>query len=86
MVSNGDVFESDVLNNFVCTNATDIIENLCNTYGGNWVSQFAECEMIISAQCSEMNKVYDSCASVCRNHPDYPDVICTQQCVSVCSR
>ena len=86
MVSNGDVFEKDVLSNFVCVGASENSKGLCQNFGGNWISQYDECEMISSEQCSEMNGVYDSCASACRNHPDYPDVICTKQCVPVCSR
>jgi hypothetical protein len=57
-------------------------ESLCQKYGGNWLQEFNECEMISAEQCSAMNGIFKECESACRHMPDAE--ICTKQCVLVC--
>jgi len=57
-------------------------QSLCQQDGGNWLSEFNECELISSEQCSIMGGTFKECESACRHNPDAE--ICTLQCVSVC--
>ena len=58
----------------------------CKSNGGKWLAEFNECELFESPElCTDMGGVYDECASACRNVPDYPNVVCTDNCVEVCS-
>jgi len=67
--------------------ATDNIpRDLCGFYQGKWMAEYKECELLEnSLQCSLMGGKYNECASACRNTPDYPNVICTDNCIEVCS-
>ncbi len=56
----------------------------CELLGGNALPEFDECEMISQAACEQLGGEFLECESACRNDPDYPDVICTMQCVQVC--
>jgi hypothetical protein len=57
-------------------------QSLCEKYGGNWLQEFNECELISAEQCSIMNGTFKECESACRHIPDAE--ICTKQCVPVC--
>jgi len=57
-------------------------ESLCQKYGGNWLQEFNECEMISSEQCSIMNGTFKECESACRHMPDAE--VCILMCVPVC--
>src|SRR3989304_3203507 len=57
-------------------------QSLCQQGGGNWLSEFNECEGISSEQCSIMGGTFKECESACRHIPDAE--ICTLQCVPVC--
>lgn len=57
-------------------------EQLCHTYGGNWLQEFNECETISKEQCSIMDGTFNECESACRHQPD--SKVCTLQCVPVC--
>lgn len=58
------------------------LENICITFGGNWLHEFNECENISKDQCSEMMGVFKECESACRH--DLEAEMCTMQCVLVC--
>ena len=58
----------------------------CKNNGGKWIAEFNECELFESPElCTDIGGVYDECASACRNVLDYPNVVCTDNCVEVCS-
>jgi len=67
--------------------ATDNLpRDLCDSYQGKWIAEYKECILLETPlQCSLMGGVYNECASACRNDPDFPNVICTDNCVEVCS-
>jgi len=67
--------------------ATDnLTRDLCNFYQGKWLAEYKECILLETPlQCSLLGGVYNECASACRNDPDFPNVICTDNCVEVCS-
>lgn len=54
----------------------------CVTNGGQWLSEFNECENISENLCTEMNGTFKECESACRHDPDAE--MCTMQCVQVC--
>ena len=56
----------------------------CEAQGGTAVPEFNECEYISQDLCSELGGEFYECESACRNDPNYPDVICTKQCVILC--
>ncbi len=56
----------------------------CEDLGGTPLTEHNECEYITEDACEELNGEYFPCESACRHDPDYPDVICTMQCVPVC--
>jgi serpin B len=59
---------------------------LCGSYQGKWIAEYKECILLETPlQCSLLGGVYNECASACRNDPDFPNVICTANCVEVCS-
>lgn len=55
----------------------------CEENGGNWLSNYAECEGISQETCESLNGEFQECASACRHNQD-PERICTLQCVLVC--
>ena len=57
-------------------------QSLCQKYGGNWLDEFNECELISQEQCAVMNGTFKECESACRHMPDAE--VCTTQCVPVC--
>jgi hypothetical protein len=57
----------------------------CELLGGNALPEFNECEYISENDCNMLEGEFFECESACRNDPAYPDVICTMQCVHVCS-
>ena len=59
------------------------LEQACLDEGGIFIAEHNECEDISEDACTELGGEYDPCASACRHEPD--DVICTAQCVLVCS-
>jgi hypothetical protein len=67
--------------------ATDNLpRDLCSFYQGKWLAEYKECNLLeIPLQCSLLGGVYNECASACRHDPDFPNVICTDNCVEVCS-
>jgi len=67
--------------------ATDNLpRDLCNFYQGKWLSDYKECNLLETPlQCSLLGGVYNECESACRHDPDFPNVICTDNCVEVCS-
>lgn len=70
----GDITDRDLNNN-------DLI-NRCNDTGGNWLSDYYECENISRGLCEEMDGVFNECESACRHNPETD--VCTMQCVAVC--
>jgi hypothetical protein len=62
-------------------NAT--LEKGCSDAGGKYLPLFNECENISSAACTTLGGTFDECASACRHAPEA--VMCTAQCVPVCS-
>ncbi|MGM5484534.1 MAG: hypothetical protein ACQEP1_01535 [Nanobdellota archaeon] len=64
-----------------CTTAPSN-ETECAEAGGQWLSQYNECEGITEEQCNQMDGEFDNCASACRHDPDAD--VCTKQCVLVC--
>ncbi len=70
-----------------CNATGDVPQDLmeaCEYFGGNPVEEHGECEYISGAGCSELGGEFLECESACRHHTDFPDVICTLQCVPVC--
>lgn len=65
--------------------SSNSLQETCEQNDGTWIEEAQECESISGNVCNNMNGSYESCASACRNDPDYPDVVCTQQCIQVCS-
>ena len=59
------------------------VEQVCLDEGGLFLSEFNECENISEATCTDLGGTFDACGSACRHEPD--DVVCTQQCIQVCS-
>ena len=59
------------------------LEQACLDEGGIFIAEHNECEDISEAACTTMGGSYESCASACRHEP--ADVMCTAQCVQVCS-
>jgi len=57
------------------------LQSQCNKYGGEWLSEFNECESISEDQCSEMKGMFKECESACRH---FDSDMCTTQCVQVC--
>jgi hypothetical protein len=57
-------------------------QSLCQRDSGNWLSEFNECELISSEQCSIMGGTFKECESACRHNPDAEN--CTLQCIPVC--
>ncbi|PCI20167.1 hypothetical protein COB64_02550 [Candidatus Wolfebacteria bacterium] len=55
----------------------------CEESGGEWLSEYNECEYGSAEWCQESSGEFLSCESVCRHNPD-PNAICTEQCVAVC--
>jgi hypothetical protein len=55
----------------------------CRDAGGDWLSQYNECEGVRKAWCESRGGTYNSCASACRHSADTD--FCTEQCVQVCS-
>ncbi|PSO45037.1 MAG: hypothetical protein BRC25_03395 [Parcubacteria group bacterium SW_6_46_9] len=55
----------------------------CRDAGGDWLSQYNECEGVRKVWCESRGGTYNSCASACRHDPDAD--FCTEQCVQVCS-
>ena len=55
----------------------------CTDASGKYLALFNECENVSSATCTTMGGTYDECASACRHAPEA--VMCTAQCVPVCS-
>jgi len=67
------------------TEETNInLQEICETNSGNWIEEYNECEYLSEELCTELNGTYTDCASACR-HIDDPEVMCTMQCVLVCS-
>jgi len=62
---------------------SEAIEAACTEAGGTFVEDFIECEYISEETCTEMGGEFNECASACRHEEE--DVICTAQCVPVCS-
>ena len=56
----------------------------CAYFGGTPVEDYNECEYISEAQCVQLGGDFLECESACRHHPDFPEVMCTMQCVPVC--
>lgn len=59
------------------------METTCTDAGGKYLALFNECEDISSEACTAMGGTFDECASACRHAPEA--VMCTAQCVPVCS-
>lgn len=76
-VHNGEVFTEEVV-------IEDKFE-ACEDLGGIALAEFNECEYISEEDCSLLEGEFLECESACRNDPEYPEVICTMQCVLVCS-
>lgn len=57
-------------------------ESQCKKYGGEWLSEWNECESVSEQQCLEMSGDYHECESACRHDPSAE--ICTAQCIAVC--
>ncbi len=58
--------------------------SLCEERGGTYLEEHGECEYVSEDFCDELGGEFYECESACRHDPDYPDVICTMQCVPVC--
>jgi hypothetical protein len=59
------------------------MEKACTDAGGKYLALFNECEDVSGAACTAMGGSFDECASACRHAPEA--VMCTAQCVPVCS-
>ncbi|HSG16322.1 MAG TPA: hypothetical protein VLE70_08370 [Anaerolineae bacterium] len=59
------------------------LEQACLDEGGIFIAEHNECEDISEDACTELGGEYDECASACRHEP--ADMVCTAQCVLVCS-
>jgi hypothetical protein len=55
----------------------------CQSADATWLPEFMECEYLSKEQCTALGGTFNECASACRNDPEA--VICTLQCVPVCS-
>jgi len=55
----------------------------CTILGGKFIEGYNECEEISKDACDSIGGAFEECASACRH--DSGDVICTMQCVPVCS-
>jgi len=75
------------------------IRDKCESVHGTWVDKYGECEVSgfplescrdglcmerFESFCSEFDGKYNSCNSPCRYSEDWPNVICTAQCIMVC--
>ena len=59
-------------------------QEACGLLGGTYIEDHNECEYIPEDACITLGGEFKECESACRNDPDYPDVMCTMQCVLVC--
>ncbi|MBN2096320.1 hypothetical protein JW752_02870 [Candidatus Peregrinibacteria bacterium] len=71
------------LNNWEVADIPEPQDNFgCKEAGGNWLSEYNECEYGSREWCEEAGGTYSECESACRHDPDAE--ICTLQCVMVC--
>lgn len=64
-------------------NSTEQFSEVCQNSGGNWISEFNECENGFDrVSCESLGGEFNECASACRNNPEAE--FCTLQCVQVC--
>ena len=56
----------------------------CGLLGGTYLEEHNECEYISQEACTVLGGEFKECESACRHDPDYPEVMCTTQCVIVC--
>jgi len=61
-----------------------LTEQFCTDAGGNWVAEHDECEYVAAAACELVGGDYTECESACR-HAEDEGMVCTSQCVPVCS-
>jgi hypothetical protein len=59
------------------------ISESCQDFGGQWSSQYNECEQISAEECETLGGTFDGCASACRNNPQAE--LCAQVCIPLCS-
>ena len=59
-----------------------MVQNLCNTQGGQWSEKVRECLGVDKKVCESIGGQFNECASACRNNPQAE--VCTMQCVQVC--
>lgn len=62
---------------------TAALEKGCVDAGGKYLPLFNECENVSSASCTTLGGTFNECDSACRHAPEA--VMCTAQCVPVCS-
>ncbi len=61
----------------------DPSDTRCQSKGGNWTSQYSDCENIDKNACTDLNGLFNECASACRYQQD-PSRPCITLCVRVC--
>lgn len=60
------------------------VQEACGLLGGTYIEEHNECEYISEEACNFFGGDFKECESACRHDPEYPDVMCTMQCVIVC--
>ena len=60
------------------------VDVLCESAKGAWSEEYQECENVNKEWCSSVQGNFDECATSCR-HASEETVMCTMQCVQVCS-
>jgi len=54
----------------------------CQSRGGQWLSQYSECEGVTQDQCQELGGDFNGCESACRHDPSAE--LCIQVCIAIC--
>ena len=60
------------------------IREACRLLGGTYIDEHDECEYITQEACEYFGGDFKECESACRHDPEYPEVMCTMECVIVC--
>lgn len=81
-----------ILSTFTFVNPNQNLIVACEQAGGNWLSEYNECESqesdmgLDEVACQSLGGEFTECHSSCRHDPGYPDdVICPAVCVRVCA-
>ncbi|KKR01380.1 MAG: hypothetical protein UT24_C0005G0089, partial [Candidatus Woesebacteria bacterium GW2011_GWB1_39_12] len=63
---------------------------ICISSGGSWLIKYRECESfatnkgIDQEKCEALGGIFYDCQSPCRHDPEYPNVVCQDNCMKIC--